>query len=61
MKPIVNVDVPMPQDMLEALSIFEAFCVGSNIQTVTIKDVSAFLSNRYSSDLASQFKTEYLY
>jgi hypothetical protein len=61
MKPLVNVDVLMPKDMLEALSLFEAFCVGSNIQSVTIKDVSSFLINRYDNKLASQFKAEYLY
>jgi hypothetical protein len=27
MKPFVNVDIEMPQEMLEALSIFEAYCI----------------------------------
>jgi hypothetical protein len=61
MKPLVNVDVTMPQDMLDALSIFEAFCIGSKITSVSIKDVSSFLSNKYDDELASQFKPEYLY
>jgi hypothetical protein len=61
MKPFVNVDVAMPQDMLDALSILEAYCIGSNIKEVSTDFVTDFLSTRYSADLSSQFQQQYLF
>ena len=61
MKPFVNVDVAMPQDMLDALSILEAYCIGSNIKDVSTDFVKDFLSTKYSKDLAAQFQQEYLF
>jgi hypothetical protein len=61
MKPFVNVDVAMPQDMLDALSILEAYCIGSNIKDVSTDFVKDFLSTRYSADLSSQFQQQYLF
>ena len=61
MKPIVNVDVPMPKKMLNALTLFETYCVASNISQVTEIDVQTFLTKRCGNPLASQFKTTYLY
>jgi hypothetical protein len=59
--PIVNVEVKMPKSMLNALTLYEAFCIGSKIDFVTESDVVAFLSNRFGSDLASTFKPNYLF
>jgi hypothetical protein len=61
MKPFVNVDVAMPQDMLDALSILEAYCIGSNIKDVSTDFVTDFLSTRYSENLSSQFQQQYLF
>lgn len=61
MKPIVNVDVPMPKKMLNALTLFETYCIASNINQVTETDVQTFLTKRYDSPLANQFKPNYLY
>ena len=61
MKPIVNVDVPMPKKMLNALTLFETYCIASNINQVTETDVHTFLTQRYDSPLANQFKPAYLY
>jgi len=61
MKPFVNVDVPMSQDMLDALSILEAYCIGSNIKDVSVDFVINFLSTKYGADLSSQFQQQYLF
>ena len=61
MKPFVNVDVAMPQDMLDALSILEAYCIGSNIKDVSTDFVINFLSTKYSKNLATQFQQQYLF
>jgi hypothetical protein len=61
MKPFVNVDIPMPQDMLDALSMFECYCVGTKTHEVTAQTVINYLSTCYSKELASKFKPEYLF
>jgi hypothetical protein len=61
MKPFVNVDVAMSQDMLDALSILEAYCIGSNIKDVSTDFVTDFLSTKYGAELSSQFKPQYLF
>lgn len=61
MSPIVNVDVRMPKAMLNALSVHEAYCVGSRIESVTTESVIQFLTERYGAALAAQFKPEYLF
>lgn len=61
MTPIVNVDVKMSKSMLNALTVHEAFCTGMKIDEVTEKDVVAFLSDRFSDELATKFESNYLY
>jgi hypothetical protein len=61
MKPIVNVDVKMTKKMLNALTLFETYCLASNITLVTIDFVNEFLTKRFNESIAKQFKTEYLY
>lgn len=61
MSPIVNVDIPMPKDLLNALSVHEAHCIGSRIETVTVESVTKFLTDRYGAKLAAKFKPEYLF
>jgi hypothetical protein len=57
---VVNVDVRMPREMLDALAIYETTCVMQNKQQTTEEDVKVYLEHRYGSDLAVQFKPEYL-
>jgi hypothetical protein len=61
MKPIVNVDVPMPKSMLNALTLLETYCLASNITSVTYDMVSDFLIQRYNKSLVEKFKPEFLY
>lgn len=61
MTPTVNVDVSMPKQMLDALTLHETFCVASGIDTVTHESVHEFLVNKFGDQVANQFKPEYLY
>jgi hypothetical protein len=61
MTPLVNVDVPMPKTMLNALTLHETFCIASGIDQVTHESVCEFLSQRFGEQIANKFKTEYLY
>ena len=61
MTPTVNVDVPMPKHMLNALTLHETFCIASGIETVTPEAVCQFLSQRFGDQVANQFKPDYLY
>ena len=61
MTPTVNVDVPMPKPMLDALTLHETFCIASGISEVTHESVSDFLTKRFGEQVANQFKPEYLY
>lgn len=61
MKPFVNVDISMPQDMLDALSIFEAYCIGTKTKEVTEEMVINYLTINYSKELASKFNKRYLF
>ena len=61
MTPTVNVDVPMPKSMLNALTLHETFCIASGISEVTHESVCDFLSKRFGEQIANQFKPEYLY
>ena len=58
--PFVNVEVPMSEDMLNALNIQEAICVCKDIDTVTVDSTVLFLTQKYNTYFASQFKPEYL-
>jgi hypothetical protein len=61
MTPLVNVDVPMPKTMLDALTLHETYCIASGINTVTHESVYEFLSQRFGDQVANKFKPEYLY
>jgi hypothetical protein len=61
MKPIVNVDVPMSKTMLNALTLFETYCVAKGIYEVSKESVIDFLKNKFNASLASQFESKYLY
>lgn len=61
MKPIVNTDVKMPKKMLDALALFETYCVGNKKQETNEIEVKEFLTSLYSKKFADQFKSEYLY
>ena len=58
--PIVNVEVPMSAEMLHALNRQEAICTCKGIDTVTVDSTIAFLTEKYDSTFAAQFKPEYL-
>jgi len=61
MSPIVNTDVKMPKQMLQALTLHETFCVASRIQTVTAEQVKQFLTDRFGEKLANQFDPKFLF
>jgi len=45
MKPYVNTDVKMSKKMLDALSLYETYCIMSNIKEVTESSVRDWLLN----------------
>lgn len=57
---VVNVEVEMPEQMLDALSIFETTCMAKRIDVTSDGDVREFLRQKFSEDLANQFRPEYL-
>lgn len=57
---VVNVEVEMPEQMLDALSIFETTCMAKRIDVTSDSDVREFLRQKFSEDLADQFRPEYL-
>ena len=60
LSPIVNVEVPMPAEMLHALNRQEAICTCKGIDAVTVESTILFLTEKYNSTFAAQFKPEYL-
>lgn len=59
--PIVNTDIKMPAEMLEALALHETRCVVTGVESVTEESVRAFLADRYSAKLASAFNPKFLF
>jgi hypothetical protein len=59
--PLINTDVSMPQNMMDALEVFEASKVLKQREPVSVKEVTSFLTERFGSELASDFKADYLY
>jgi hypothetical protein len=59
--PIVNTEVKMPKKMLDALTLFETYCVVSNISSVTYQSVIDYLTSHYGIELSQHFKPEYLF
>ena len=58
--PIVNTDTKMSKKMLDALTLFETYCVVSNIQSVTYQSVIDYLTSHYGTELSQYFKPQYL-
>jgi hypothetical protein len=61
MKPIVNVDVKMPKKMLNALTLYETYCLANNISITNLDMVNEFLIKKFNESMAKEFKREYLY
>lgn len=61
MSPIVNTDVKMSKAMLRALTIYETYCVASNINYVTEDEAIKFLAIRFGQDLANKFDSQFLF
>jgi protoporphyrinogen oxidase len=61
MSPIVNTEVKMSKQMMQALTLHETFCIASKIHTVTEQQVKEFLTKRFSEKLANQFSTSFLF
>lgn len=57
---VVNVETEMSEQMLDALSIFETTCVAKRIDVTSESDVKEFLRQKFSEELANQFRPEYL-
>ena len=47
--------------MLDALTLFETYCVASNINSVTYQSVIDYLTSHYGTELSQHFKPEYLF
>ena len=58
---LVNVDIKIPKAMFDALVLHETYCVAMDIQYVTEQQVKNFLEERFSKELANEFKHYYLY
>ena len=61
MMPYVNTDVKMSDEMMQALTRFEFFCIGSRINEVTQEDVTKYLSEQFGESLAQQFEQDFLF
>ena len=61
MKTIVNTDVKIPKKMLDALTLFETYCVANMKKETTEDEVKSFLKSLFSKGFANKFKSEYLY
>jgi hypothetical protein len=59
--PIVNTEVKMSKKMLDALTLFETYCVVSNISSVTYQFVIDYLTSHYGTELSQYFKPQYLF
>jgi hypothetical protein len=61
LSPIVNTDIKMPKQMLDALGLHETRCVVTGVSVVTEESVRAFLSARYGKKFASKFNPKFLF
>jgi hypothetical protein len=61
LSPIVNTDIKMPKQMLDALGLHETRCVVTGVSVVTEESVRAFLSARYGENFASKFNPKFLF
>ena len=51
----------MPKKMMEALSLFEAYCVIHKIQETTEYEVKKFIKKHYDQNISDKFEANYLY
>jgi hypothetical protein len=61
MKTVVNRDIKMSKKMMEALSLFEAYCVIHKIQETTEYEVKEFIKKHYDKNISDKFEANYLY
>jgi len=61
LSPIVNTDIKMPKQMLDALGLHETRCVVTGVSAVTEASVRAFLAERYGEKFASKFDPKFLF
>ena len=61
MKTTVNTEIKMPKKVMEALTLFETYCVILNKRETTIDEVKAFIKKHYNQNLADKFQPEFLY
>ena len=61
LSPIVNTDIKMPRQMLDALGLHETRCMVTGVKTVTKESVRSFLSDRYGEKFASKFDPKFLF
>lgn len=61
LSPIVNTDIKMPKQMLDALGLHETRCVVTGVTAVTEESVRAFLAERYGEKFASKFDPNFLF
>ena len=58
---MVNVDVKMSKRMLDALSLIETMCAVTGENVISEDSVRGYLRNNYGSDLAAEFRPEFMY
>lgn len=61
LSPIVNTDIKMPKQMLDALGLHETRCVVTGVTAVTEESVRAFLAERYGEKFSSKFDPKFLF
>lgn len=61
LSPIVNTEIKMPKQMLDALGLHETRCVVTGVSEVTEESVRAFLAKRYGEKFASKFDPKFLF
>jgi hypothetical protein len=61
LSPIVNTEIKMPKQMLDALGLHETRCVVTGVKEVTEESVRSFLADRYGAKFASKFDPKFLF
>lgn len=61
MMAVVDVEQPMSPKMLDALVRYEAFCICDGVTTVTDAQAREWLAQRFSPELAAEFRPEFLF
>jgi hypothetical protein len=61
MKAVINTDVDIPSELFEVLCLFETYCSVTGKLETTEEEVKEWVKARSDSDVADQFKPEYMY